>query len=215
MKKLTGAFFLVMLLVMGACKKDAVNPFSIQGKVTDARNGSGLAGVAIKVDKQAIQNGVYTNTFERALTTTTGSDGNYSGSWERETFTTLKLSAEKPNYIPIETELSEQEVGSGDINKNISMYSEAFVSLRFRHQSTNSNDRLLFNYTNTNFDCACCKPGWKAITGAQVDTTFTCRVYGDHWLFFEVITEINNIDSAYTDSIYCPAFIETSYEVLY
>jgi hypothetical protein len=215
MQKFIGTSIIVMLLVLGACKKDAMNPFSIKGKVTDARNGSGLAGVTVKVEKQSVQDGVYTNTYQRALTTTTGNDGHFEGSWERETFASLKLLAEKTSYIPIETILTEQEIGSGEINKNITMHPEAFASLRFMHNGTNSNDELLLNYTNTNFDCACCKPGWKTIVGAQVDTTFSCKVYGDHWLVFKVITKINNIDSSYTDSVFCPAFIETRLDVAY
>jgi hypothetical protein len=215
MQKLIGISIIVMLLVLDACKKDTLNPFTIKGKVTDARNGSGLAGVTVKVEKQSVQNGVYTNTYQRALTTTTGDDGHFEGSWERETFASLKLLAEKTRYIPIETILTEQEIGSGEINKNITMHPEAFANLRFIHNGTSSDDRISFNYTNTNFVCACCQPGWKTIVGAQVDTTFSCKVYGDHWLVFEVITHINNVDSSYTDSLFCPAFMETSDEVAY
>ena len=215
MKKLAITSIFAVFICLYACKKDGIDPYSIKGKVTDSRNGSGLSGVTIKVEKQAVQNGVYSNTYARALTTSTGSDGNYEGTWERETFTSLKVLAEKTSYIPIDIELTEQEIGSGEINKNLTLYPEAFASLRFVHSGSNSSDYLSFNYTNTNFDCACCKPGWKTIQGAQVDTTFKCKVYGDHWLVYEILTRINNVDSSYTDSVYCTAFNETSVEISY
>jgi hypothetical protein len=215
MKKLVVISILAVFIFAYGCKKDGVDPYSINGKVTDSRNGSGLSGVTIKVEKQEVQNGVYSNTYSRALTTSTGSDGSYKGTWERETFTSLKLLAEKTNYIPIDIELTEQEIGSGEINKNLTIYPEAFASLRFVHSGGSSSDYLSFNYTNANFDCACCKPGWKDVTGTQVDTTCTCKVYGDHWLVYEIQTHINDVDSAFTDSIYCPSFQETQVTIHY
>jgi hypothetical protein len=210
MQKILLRTLIISAFCFCACKKDGIDPFSIKGKITDFSTGSGLSGASIKVETQAVQNGVYSNTYERALTTTTSSDGHFEGSWERETFTSIKLIAEKTSYIPIDIELNEQEIGSGEINKNLTIYPEAFASLRFAHSGFNANDRLSFNYINTNFDCACCKPGWKTITGDQIDTTFNCKVYGNHWLVFEVLTHINDVDSSFTDSIFCPAFSETS-----
>jgi hypothetical protein len=215
MQKLAITSIFAVFICVYACKKDGVDPYSIKGKVSDFTNGTGLPGVTIKVEKQAVQNGVYSNTYARALTTTTGSDGYYEGTWERETFTSLKLLAEKTNYIPIDIELNEQDIGSGEINKNLTMYREAFASLRFIHSGSNPNDYISFNYKNTNFDCACCKPGWKDVIGTQVDTKFTCKLYGDHWLVYEIQTHINDVDSAFTDSIYCPSFQETQVTISY
>jgi len=207
MNRLVIISIFLFLLSVFACKKEGVDPYSIRGKVADARNASGLSGVTIKVEKQAVQNGVYSSTYVRALTTTTGGDGYYEGTWERETITSLKVIAEKDRYIPVNVVLTEQEIGSGDITKNITMHPEAFASLQFVHNGANSNDYLSYNFTNTNFDCACCKPGWKDVLG---DTTVTCKVYGDHWLVYKIQTHINDVDSSYTDSIWCPAFSVTS-----
>jgi hypothetical protein len=212
MKRLAISSIFAFLICNAACKKDGVDPYSINGKVVDARNGSGLPGVTIAVEKQAVQNGVYSNNYSRALTTTTGSNGYYEGTWERETFSSLKLIAEKSSYISINTVLTEQEIGSGEITKNVTMHPEAFASLHFVHNSNNSNDYLSYNFTNTNFDCACCKPGWKDVLN---DTTIICKVYGDHWLNYEIQTHIDGVDSSYTDSIWCPAFITTSRTIHY
>jgi hypothetical protein len=212
MYRLTITLIFALLICNTACKKDSADPFSIKGKVADARNGSGLPEVTIKVEKQAVQNGVYSSNYARALTTTTRSDGYYEGTWERETFTSLKLIAEKNSYIPVNTVLTEQEIGSGEITKNVTMHPEAFVSLQFIHNSNSANDYLSYNFINTNFDCACCKPGWKDILD---DTAVTCKVYGDHWLNYEIQTHIDGVDSSYTDSIWCPAFITTSKTIHY
>lgn len=199
-----------------SCKRNTETNYLILGQVTDADDGTALAGVSIEIEKQVVQNGIYGNTYQNALVTSTNSSGAFEGSWLRENFAALRLLATKNNYISIEKSLSvEAFEGGSAVTQNVAMYKEAFSSLRFQHFNGSSNDRLSFTFLNANFDCNCCSNGWKTWQGADIDTTFTCRAYGNRWLRYQVLTQLGSNDSSYVDSIYCEAFTTTSRTIQY
>jgi hypothetical protein len=204
-----------LLLVLSACKKDTAVQYSIRGKVTDADNGSALSGVAIEIEKQVVQNGIYGNTYQNALSTSSDANGDFSGSWPRENFAALRLLAEKTNYILAERSLDVDAFSSGNVTENVALYKEAFASLRFYHSGGNANDRLSFTFLNANFKCNCCSNGWRTWQSAAIDTTVTCRVYGNRWLKYQVQTQIGSADTSYVDSLYCNAFVTTTRDIQY
>jgi len=206
--------FSLLLMLMG-CKKDNTVQYSIQGKVTDADDGSALSGVSIEIEKQVVQNGIYGNTYQNALRTTTDSNGDFSGSWPRENFAALRLLAEKNNYILAERTLDVDAFGNDAVLENVALYKEAFASLHFTHANGNASDRLSFTFLNANFNCNCCSNGWKTWQTEAIDTTITCRVYGNRWLKYQVLTQIGTADSSYVDSMYCNAFITTTRDIQY
>ena len=211
------AFVICFLAVaLSACKKDTSVNYSISGRVSDADEGTALDGVSILIEKQVVQNGIFGNTYQTALTTMTNADGSYSGSWPRENFAALRLSAKKNQYIPIELALDIDQLEANQATtKEIALYKEAFASMHFLHTSGTANDRLSFTFLNANFNCNCCSNGWKVIEGSAVDTSFTCRVYGNRWLKYQVQTSIGFTDSSYVDSIFCPAFVTTQHDIHY
>jgi hypothetical protein len=207
--------FISFMLFISACKKDGAVQFSLQGKVTDADDGNALSGVAIEVEKQVVQNGVFGNTYQNALSTSTDNSGQYQGSWPRENFAALRVLAEKDNYIKAERELDINSFDDGMATENIQLYKEGFVSLRFVHSNGNTGDRLSFTFLNANFDCNCCANGWRTWQAGSIDTTITCRVYGNRWLKYQVQTQIGFNDSIYVDSLFCDAFVTTSRAIQY
>jgi hypothetical protein len=216
MQSLRALVICFLVLAIYACKKDGAVNYSITGRVSDADEGTSLEGVLITVEKQVVQNGVFGNTFQPALTTTSNADGNYSGSWSRENFAALRLTATKNQYIPSESNLDiDQLEAEQTIQKELTLYKEAFASIRFQHSDGAESDRLSFTFLNANFNCNCCANGWKVIEGPAVDTSFTCRVYGNRWLKYQVLKQIGFSDSSFVDSIYCPAFITTQRTIDY
>ena len=215
MQRTNTIIFICMLLVSSACKKEGTVQFNLNGKVTDADDGSALSGVSIEVEKQVVQNGVFGNTYENALTTSTDNSGNYSGSWPRENFAALRILAEKSNYIKAERELNINAFDDGVVTENIQLYKEAFASLRFTHSNGNTNDQLSFTFLNANFNCNCCSNGWRTWQAGNIDTTITCRVYGNRWVKYQVQTQLGFTDSSYVDSIFCDAFVTTSRAIQY
>ena len=204
-----------LLLALSSCKKDTAVQYSVRGKVTDADDGSALSDVAIEIEKQVVQNGVFGNTYQNALSTSSDSNGDFSGSWLRENFAALRLLAEKPNYILAERSLDVDAFSSGTVTEDVALYKEAFASLRFYHVNGGAGDRLSFTFLNANFNCNCCSNGWRTWQSASIDTTITCRVYGNRWLKYQVQTQIGLADTSYVDSLYCNAFVTTSRDIQY
>jgi hypothetical protein len=215
MQRTNTLLYICMLVISSACKKEGAVQFNLNGRVTDADDGNTLSGVSIEVEKQVVQNGVFGNTYQNALTTNTDNSGNYSGSWPRENFAALRILAEKTNYIKAERELDINAFDDGTVTENIQLYKEAFTSLRFMHSNGNENDRLSFTFINANFNCNCCANGWRTWQSANIDTTITCRVYGNRWLKYQVQTQIGFTDSSYVDSLFCDAFVTTSRVIQY
>lgn len=199
-----------------SCKRNTETNYHIRGQVNDADDGTALAGVSIEIEKQVVQNGIFGNTYQNALVTSTNSSGAFEGSWLRENFAALRLLATKDNYITREESLDiDAFEGGSAVTQNIAMYKEAFSSLRFQHFNGSSNDRLSFTFLNANFDCNCCSNGWKTWQAADIDTTFTCRAYGNRWLKYQVLTQWGSNDTSYVDSIYCEAFTTASRTIQY
>lgn len=215
MHRLRSIILFMLPLVFFTCKKDTEVNYSIAGKVTDADDGNPLQGVSIQVEKQVVQNGIFGNTYQNAMTTTTDAAGNYSGSWLRENFAALRIVADQSNYIPVEKSLDVESFSNGLVTENIQLYKEAFASLRFYHSNGNSGDRLSFTFLNADYTCNCCSNGWRTWQAGNIDTTITCRVYGNRWLKYQVQTLIGFTDSSYVDSIYCDAFVTTSRYIEY
>lgn len=216
MRHTLSILFFIMLLAGLSCKKDTTVDYSVRGKITDADEGNSLEGVSVSVEKQSVQNGVYGNTYQNAFTTASASDGSYSGSWPRENFAALRLLARKSGYIQAEIPLNVDEFERNrSITQDVQLYKEAFTTFRFTHSDGVDSDRISFTFLNANFNCNCCSNGWKTWQAANLDTAFTCRIYGNRWLKYQVLTQVGFIDSSYVDSIYCPAFVTTSHDIHY
>jgi len=118
-------------------------------------------------------------------------------------------------YIPADKSLDIESFSNGTVTENIQLYKEAFVSLRFYHTNGNSGDRLSFTFSNADFNCNCCSNGWRTWQASNIDTTITCRVYGNRWLKYQVQTLIGFTDSSFVDSVFCDAFVTTSRDIQY
>jgi hypothetical protein len=204
---------------LGGCKKEESKPFNIVGRVVDGDSGEGLSQVAVTVEKQVIQSGVFGQTWLNASSTSSASDGGYSCTWPRENFAALRISPEKADYVGAVKNLDVDAFKTAEdftINRDLVMYKEGFITVTLRNTGQAAEqDRLAFTFLNANFDCNCCSNFWRVYEGATVDTAFTCRIYGNRWLKYQVNSTIAFNDSIVVDSVYCPAFVTTAIEIDY
>jgi hypothetical protein len=213
------AIFITGVLVLNACKKDESSSYSLTGTVRDGDTGEGLSNVSVVVEKQVIQNGVFGQTWLNAVATNTVSDGSFNCTWPRENFAALRVTPEKENYVGGIKNLDVDAFKNAQdfsLSNDLVMFKEGFVSVSLRNTGeAAAQDRLAFTFLNANFDCNCCSNFWRVYEGASVDTTFTCRIYGNRWLKYQVNTTLGFADSIAVDSVYCSAFTTTAVQIDY
>ncbi len=208
--RLISLLVVMALSSLEACRKND-NNFYLQGGIYHADDEIAMPDVRLTVYKQVLQNGIFGSSYSIATSTTTNSNGLYNLTWERENFAELKLIAERNQYVTREIIMDPDDFAPGEIVlKNLEMYTEAFISVRILNTGVSSaTDRCLFTFLNANFDCACCSNGWREFQGADIDSTFSCRIYGNRWLKYQRNLGAAEVDSVLVDSIWCPAFQTT------
>ncbi len=215
MSKKIQLFFLT-LLFLGACKKES-DTYSLQGFVMNIQNSQPLENVNVTIKKQVVQSGVFNNNFIAAANYTTSTDGSFYVNWPRENFAALRIVCEKNQFITVTKDLNLQNFTSHSYQTmSVQMNPEAFIHVRIRNLNiTAPTDNFAFTFTNANFDCACCANGLKSFSGAEVDSTFECKLYGDTWLKYQKFIATSEADTILTDSIYCPSFQTTLLDITY
>lgn len=206
---------LLSIIFLYQCRKEKAE-YSLQGKVTDARTGAGLNGAAVNVQKKVVSGSTYSGAYAAATNTTSDGAGNYSMTWERENFAALKVVASYPQFIQKEIELNVSNFSVGTpYQQNLALYPEAFIEMNITNiLPSASADLLSFTFVNANFDCSCCKNGYRYFNGA-IDTTFSCKLYGDQWLKYQSTFDLGGQDSVVVDSVWCPAFQTTAVTITY
>lgn len=206
-------------LLLSGCKKDENKPYALGGRVLDGDSGQGLPNVEVTVEKQVIENGVFGQTWSNAVVVNTASDGTFNCAWPRENFAALRVIPIKTDYVGVVKNLNVDAFKTAEnftLADNLVMYKEAFITVNLRNTGQAAEqDQLAFTFLNANFECNCCSNFWRVFEGAAVDTTLTCRVYGNRWLKYQVNTTLGFNDSIFVDSVYCPAFATTAIEIDY
>ena len=197
----------MLVLSLFACRKND-SRYCLQGGVYLGDEQTAMSDVRLTVYKQVLQNGVFGTSFTTAATDLSSANGLYQLTWERENFAALKLTAEREQFVTREIQLDPNDFVPGEaVLKSIDMYPEAFISVRVQNTGVGATtDRCNFSFVNAIFECACCSNGWREFEGAVIDTTFSCRLYGNRWLKYQRNLNTIEADTVLVDSIWCPAF---------
>lgn len=209
--------FLCTCIALLACKKEESQNLAMQGTITDGRNGEPLTGVNAVVSHQKISNGVFSLNFVEAARTTTDGNGNYNMSWDRANSNSIKLTGSLENYITRSAFVNPSSISPGTTySQNLVMFPESFIRVRLINELPSADaDNINFRFKDVSFDCTCCDVNPKSFTGATIDTTFTCKLYGDTWLKYMRIVATADVDTTITDSIFVPAFQTSQIDITY
>lgn len=217
MKRTLLIFFASLIsFIFITCKKES-SDYRLEGKIINGNTGAGMNGVFVEIQKQVVSGGTFGAVYSTAATTSTDPSGKFSVSWQRENFAALKMIASTGQYITRESALNVNDFTSGGaVTRNLEIYPEAFIEVQIQNTgSAAATDVFKFTFTNAEFDCLCCAIGWKTFPGIDVDTTWQCRVYGDHWLKYRKEIETADSDTIVDDSIWCPAFQTSTLDISY
>jgi hypothetical protein len=210
MKLRTFLFVSGIVLLFAACRKDDSNLY-LRGGVYHGDDQIAMGDVQLTVYKQVLQNGIFGASYSPAVSGVSQPNGLYQLAWERENFAALKLVAQRDQYVTREFVMNVSDFNAGDpVDLNVAMFPEAFIQVRILNTGqVANNDRCNFTFVNAAFECACCSNGWREFEGADLDTNFTCRLYGNRWLKYQRNLNTIETDTVIVDSVWCPAFETT------
>lgn len=200
-----------------ACTKTNNQNLLLSGYVFDHRNGSGVGDVYISLSEQVVESGSLNSDFEVAAEVTSSSNGAYNMLFNRRNALTYRLDLEKQGYFDKRIELNPDDFRPGKpVTQNITMVTEAEFDIQLVNvMPYDSDDEIRFRKINADFNCMCCDNEWVEVQGMDVDTTLSCKLYGDYYLKYQYQIHKGELDTTIIDSTYCPAFQTTSITLNY
>lgn len=211
---ITRLAFVFTIAFFSCKKKDDV--YRLEGKVINARTGQGVGGADVEIERTTTSNTVVSGGFSTAASDNSASDGSYSLEWPTERIVEAQVKASADNYFPRTLELRVDDFAPDEtVTKNIALYPQASIRVHLQNTYTvNGGDVLIFSLPNAVFDCNCCSNDEVTYIG-PLDSTYTCKVYGDTWIKYRARVASISQDSLSVDSIFCPSFQTTDLFVPY
>ena len=194
-----------LTLHLVACKKDE-NTQRFEGTVKRGNLGQSLAGAQVVAQTQEINNGIFSSDYTSIGSMTTAADGRYTIPFETATYPSLRLQFSKNGYHTRFVEVDPQFFADQNtFTKNIFLFPKSTIQVHVSDQLP-AYSELWMRYKDIAFECNCCADGWKYFTEPNIDTTFSCMVYGDQFVHYQYRWIGSGIDTLINDSIYCTAF---------
>lgn len=212
-------FYCVILMAwlsfhLTACKKDE-NTQRFEGTVKRGNLGQSLSGAQVIAQTQEINNGVFSSDYSSIGSMSTAADGRYTIPFETATYPSLRLQFSKSGYHTRFVDVDPQFFADQNtFTKNIFLFPKSTIQVHVSDQLP-AYSQLWMRYKNTDFECTCCDDSWKYFTQPNIDTTFSCMVYGDQFVHYQYRWIGSGIDTLIDDSIYCTAFETANIDLSY
>lgn len=208
---------LVFVFVLNGCKKND-DEITISGRIYDNGFGQYLQGVTVRLSGNGVQNGVYSPEFITLETVTSDASGNFSFTRKKDKTDSFRITVTKDQYFTTTHEFSSSVFSSADTySKEIQVDPQGYLTIRLHNAFPSDNDdQVVFYFTNSGLDCYdCCTNIPHTGTGPAFDTTFTCCFYGNRNIAFMRSVTKDQQTNLYIDTLFCPAFTTTTYDIPY
>lgn len=191
MKYTVFALILLLGVSLGACKKKKIS-YTVEGIVTDASYSQPLSGATV----QLYGTPAGSSTPSQLIgTTTTGGDGKYSFTFDRDKIEQYVIIVSRNQYFEITDSFTAESLSTTETNtRNLSTTAKSWVKLRFVNLAPEATDELKYIRQNGKSGCAeCCYGGEQFLYGA-VDTTIYCINDGNttYSYYYWVLNTQNN-----------------------
>jgi hypothetical protein len=184
------------------CKKEEVHNRFV-GAVRKGNSATYLNGATVKAQKKDVNNGVFSSEYVLLGETQSTDEGKYEIPFEVGIFAALRLEFSKSGYHKLYREVTSNYFDLNDtytFNTKLYPISEIEVHISDGQYAF---DEIRFRYPDADFDCNCCEAGWKIYNQPNIDTTWSCMVYGDQFVRYQYRLINDETDSLVTDSIFC------------
>ncbi|HLP54466.1 MAG TPA: carboxypeptidase-like regulatory domain-containing protein [Fluviicola sp.] len=191
MKYTAFVFILVLAASLGACKKKKIS-YTVEGIITDASFSQPLSGATV----QLYGTPAGSSTPSQLLgTATTGSDGKYSFTFDRDKTEEYIIIVNKSQYFEATSGFTAESLSSSETNtRNVTTTAKSWVKLRFINLQPDAADELKYIRQNGKSGCVeCCYGGDQYLYGA-VDTAIYCINDGNttYGYYYWVLNTPNN-----------------------
>ena len=207
-------FIFILLISLGACKKDPIQ-YTIIGKLTDKNTNDPISNVNLKFYQTEVNTNALNPNFVFIGETNTTSDGSYSIIFDRERILELKIELRIDDYYYIEKIINSSELTSNHDNAyDFELESIAWIKVRLYNSFVQFGEQLNFYKHNVKEDCfECCANGYTYAMDNNPDTTFTCNVVGDKHFKYSYGEVLEG--TSVSDSIFCIKNDTTSITIVY
>jgi len=196
-----------------SCNKGPIQ-YTFEGTITESVSQSAAEGVEILLYQKLVNNGVASNSFSFATSTTSDIGGNYLMAINREKVTAFRLEFEKTNYFPVKIEVSSADITTENPNE-FSEELEAISWVNFQLKNTFPEDTDHFKLITQTFreDCEGCAVNAVADFYGPLDTSFTYATTAGEYVKF-IYVNVTESTSTF-DSIYTTPFETIVYPIIY
>lgn len=170
-------FFALGILVV-SCKKDPIQ-YSFSGTVTESVNQSALSGVEVDISQRVYNGNVASTFFNSAGVATTGSDGTYEMSFNREKVIEFKVEMSKSGYFDSELLMNSSEVSTDEVKEiDETLEPEAWIRMDLTNVGGMASDIFTMIHYNFRVGCSGCTTNDYYYYEGIVDTSFIIMTTG-------------------------------------
>ncbi len=207
-------FYLTLFLfIFSSCKKKELI-YEFSGTIKDISSKNEINSVKLSFYQKKFNQTALNENFIYIGETKTNGQGNYTFSFKREKILEVKIILEHQNYYQKEVIILSDDLSPNKVNFFDSfLYPKAWLKLNIKSTPPHANKQLNLYKHNIKEDCLdCCVNGLTSYIG-ETNTSVVCPVNG------RSKTKISwgevTISSSFSDSIYCPSFDTTSFDIQY
>ena len=207
-------------LVAAGCRKEPADTLELRGIVTDIRTGLGIPDVAVTLEEQVVESGVWVGTWNEAGETTTDAAGLYEIGFGRKNALAYQTRASKPLWFPQKQDLSADNWrGETTSEWSVSLVPKGWVTLSFVNSQPFSDPegtQVDFRFLHTNpLNLPVCSNDWIHFGGNSEPPPGICLLEGDRFLPYTIEVERDGNLSVWVDSVYISRFDTIPLQILY
>jgi hypothetical protein len=181
MKLLQNIFSVSLIAIscsLNSCKKEPIQ-YTFGGTVTESVNGSVVSGANVTVSQRVYEGNVASSFFNSAGLATSGSDGKWEMTFDREKVFEFKVAITKSGYFD-----SEQIISSGDVAVdetkiiNETLEPKSWIKFHIVNMSGMTTDLFTMIHYNFKTGCSGCTTNDYYYYEGIVDSTFSILTTG-------------------------------------
>ncbi len=207
--------FTLLLAVITGCKKKEENlTITMTGTVYDPQIGSSVSGASVKLSVQEVSSGTWSSNYNTLGTTTSGSGGEFSFTFDHRNAVDYRVEITKSGYFGSTVSINPEDLSTDNTyNATYNFYPQAWFQVNIKNAAPyDADDRILYQ----TLACEECTYDLLiSLEGTNVDSTITDMLYGNRWIKFEWYVTKAGATFPYRDSVFCGVGDTAYYQLNY